>query len=62
MIILVDDRIDVTAAYRASFGREGISAATFTPNDFNSWFHSTSGPDLAAVEAFILGISTTGRR
>lgn len=55
MIILVDERIDVTAAYRASFGREGISAATFTPPDFDSWFHSTSGPDLAAVEAFILG-------
>lgn len=55
MIILVDDRIDVTDAYRASFGREGISAASFTPSDFASWFHSTSGPDLAAVEAFILG-------
>ncbi|WP_374329580.1 DNA-binding response regulator [Aestuariivirga sp.] len=55
MIIFVDDRIDVTAAYRASFGREGVSAASFTPSDFDSWFHSTSGPDLAAVEAFILG-------
>lgn len=55
MIILVDNRIEVTDAYRTSFGREGISAATFTPVDFDSWFHSTSGPDLAAVEAFILG-------
>lgn len=55
MIILVDDRIEVTDAYRASFGREGVSAASFTPVDFDSWFHSTSGPDLAAVEAFILG-------
>jgi len=55
MIILVDDRRDVTDAYRASFGREGMSAASFTPSDFDSWFHSTSGPDLAAVEAFILG-------
>ena len=55
MIILVDSRSDVTAAYRASFGREGISTASFTPTDFDSWFHSTSGPDLAAVEAFILG-------
>ena len=44
-----------TEAYRSSFSREGISAASFTPTDFNSWFHSTSGPDLAAVEAFILG-------
>lgn len=55
MIILVDERVDVTNAYRASFGREGISAASFTPADFDNWFHSTSGPDLAAVEAFILG-------
>lgn len=55
MIILVDDRLEVSDAYRASFGREGISAASFTPTDFDSWFHSTSGPDLAAVEAFILG-------
>lgn len=55
MIILVDDRSEVTSAYRASFGREGVSTATFTPTDFDNWFHSTSGPDLAAVEAFILG-------
>lgn len=55
MIILVDDRVEVTDAYRASFSREGISAASFTPIDFDNWFHSTSGPDLAAVEAFILG-------
>lgn len=55
MIILVDDRVEVTDAYRASFSREGISAASFTPTDFDNWFHSTSGPDLAAVEAFILG-------
>ncbi len=55
MIILVDDRTDVTDAYRASLGREGVSSASFTPTDFDSWFHSTSGPDLAAVEAFVLG-------
>lgn len=55
MIIFVDDRRDVTDAYRTSFSREGISAASFSPSDFDSWFHSTSGPDLAAVEAFILG-------
>jgi len=55
MIILVDDRTDVTSAYRASFGREGFSTASFTPTDFDNWFHSTSGPDLAAIEAFILG-------
>ena len=55
MIILVDERPDVTNAYRTSLGREGVSAASFTPGDFDTWFHSTSGPDLAAVEAFVLG-------
>ena len=55
MIILVDDRADVTDAYRSSFTREGISTASFTPADFDGWFHSSSGPDLAAIEAFVLG-------
>ncbi len=55
MIILVDDRPEVADAYRTSLGREGISAASFSPSDFDNWFHSTSGPDLAAVEAFVLG-------
>ncbi len=55
MIIIVDERPDVSNAYRSSLGREGMSAASFTPGDFDSWFHSTSWPDLAAVEAFVLG-------
>jgi DNA-binding response OmpR family regulator len=55
MIVIVDERTEVTDAYRSSLGREGMSVASFTPADFDSWFHSTSGPDLAAVEAFVLG-------
>lgn len=55
MIIIVEERPDVSDAYRSSLGREGMSAASFTPSDFDSWFQSTSGPDLAAVEAFVLG-------
>ncbi len=55
MIILVDDRPDVTSAYKSSLSREGVCSAAFTSQDFNNWFHSTSGPDLAAVEAFVLG-------
>ena len=51
----LDERAEVTDAYRASLGREGISTASFTPADFDSWFHSTSGPDMAAIEAFVLG-------
>jgi two-component system, OmpR family, flagellar system response regulator FtcR len=55
MIIIVDERSDVSDAYRSSLGREGVSVASFTPTDFDGWFHSTSGPDLAAVEAVVLG-------
>ena len=55
MIIIVDERPDVSNAYRSSLGREGFSSAGFTPTDFDSWFYSTSTPDLAAVEAFVLG-------
>ena len=55
MIIIVDQRPDVSNAYRSSLGREGVSTASFTPLDFDGWFHSTNGPDLAAVEAFVLG-------
>jgi DNA-binding response OmpR family regulator len=55
MIIIVDERPDVSSAYKSSFGREGISAASFLPADFDSWFHSTSGPDLTAIEAVLLG-------
>lgn len=55
MIILIDERADVADAYRSSLGREGISTTSFTPLDFDGWFEATSTPDLAAVEAFVLG-------
>jgi len=55
MIIIVDERVDVSDAYRSSLGREGVSTASFTPNDFHGWLESTTGPDLAAVEAIVLG-------
>jgi DNA-binding response OmpR family regulator len=55
MIIIVDERPEVSDAYRSSLGREGVSAAAFTPNDFDGWFRATSEPDLAAVEAVVLG-------
>jgi DNA-binding response OmpR family regulator len=55
MIVIVDDRPDVTAAYCSSFGREGVAAASFTSGDFDGWFQATSAPDLAAVEAYVLG-------
>lgn len=55
MIVIVDERAEVSDAYRNSLGREGFAVATFKPEDFSSWFHSSSGPDLSAVEAVVLG-------
>jgi DNA-binding response OmpR family regulator len=55
MIVIVDERNDVSEAYRTSLGREGFAVATFRPEDFSGWFHSSSGPDLSAVEAVVLG-------
>ena len=55
MIILVDERAEVASAYRSSLQREGVCADSFDPEEFSKWFLSTSGPDLSAVEAIVLG-------
>lgn len=55
MIVVVDERTDVSDAYRNSIGREGYSVASFSPPEFVSWFNALSEPDLNAVDAFVLG-------
>lgn len=55
MIIIVDERFEVTDAYRASFGREGQTATGFDKHEFEGWFGSVSPADLAAVESIIVG-------
>jgi two-component system, OmpR family, flagellar system response regulator FtcR len=55
MIIIVDERVEVTEAYCASLGREGLSTTGFNQIEFEGWFHSTGLHDLAAVETIILG-------
>lgn len=55
MIIIVDERREVTEAYCASFCREGLSATGFTQAEFDGWFQSVGQHDLAAVETIILG-------
>ena len=55
MIIIVDERPQVSEAFRTSFTREGVSAQSFSPGDFDGWFRSTSSHDLSAVEAIVLG-------
>jgi two-component system, OmpR family, flagellar system response regulator FtcR len=55
MIIIVDERKDVTDAYCASFGREGLSGTGLNQSEFDGWFESVSQQDLEAVETVIMG-------
>jgi DNA-binding response OmpR family regulator len=55
MIIVVDRRTEVAEAYKTTIDREGTSAISFLPDDFNDWFLSTSEVDLASIEAIVLG-------
>jgi DNA-binding response OmpR family regulator len=55
MIIIVDERSEVTEAYCASFGREGLSPTGFNQAEFEGWFHTAGVQDLAAVETIIIG-------
>lgn len=55
MIIIVDERCEVTEAYRASFAREGQTATGFGRVEFEGWFGSVSPNDLGAVESIIMG-------
>jgi DNA-binding response OmpR family regulator len=55
MIIVVDRRAEVGEAYKTTIDREGATAISFLPEDFNEWFLSTSEVDLASIEAIVLG-------
>jgi DNA-binding response OmpR family regulator len=55
MIVIVEDRKDVSEAYISSMRREGYSAISFSPQDFVSWFHSASDVDLSAIEGIVVG-------
>jgi two-component system, OmpR family, flagellar system response regulator FtcR len=55
MIIIVDDRKALTGVDALGFGREGISTEGLAACDFRDWVSSAPEPELAAVEAFVLG-------
>jgi DNA-binding response OmpR family regulator len=55
MIIIVDDREALTRVDTLGFGREGISTEGLAPADFEDWVRTAPEPELAAVEAFVLG-------
>lgn len=55
MLVIIDERELVTAGYTSRFGSEGVSAASFAPEEFREWVVSVGDGDLGAVEAFLLG-------
>ena len=55
MIIIVDDREALTRVDALGFGREGISTEGLAASDFQDWVRTAPEPELAAVEAFVLG-------
>lgn len=55
MIIIVDDHEALTRVDTLGFGREGISTEGLSASDFEDWVRTAAEPDLAAVEAFVLG-------
>lgn len=55
MIVVVDERSDVSEAYKSALNREGHSAAAFSPSEFQSWFLSFMDCDLNSVDALVMG-------
>src|SRR5215468_10635256 len=55
MYIVVDDRESVANSYVGGLVREGVSSISFSSREFWDWLQSASEPDLAAVDAFLLG-------
>jgi two-component system, OmpR family, flagellar system response regulator FtcR len=55
MIVLVEPRADVSAAYKSSIGREGFTVNAFDPQDFINWFHTSDEIQLSAIEALVIG-------
>lgn len=54
MIIIVDDR-ELAEVDTFGFVREGISTEGLAASDFEDWVRTAPEPELAAVEAFVLG-------
>jgi hypothetical protein len=55
VILIVDRRNDVLAAYTASFKREGMGAIGLEPDDFASWLRCTTPAEVLGVEIFLVG-------
>lgn len=58
MIIFVEGRNEVAAAFKAQFEREGFVLVDFRPFDFETWLAGATKSELLSVECFLLGDST----
>jgi two-component system, OmpR family, flagellar system response regulator FtcR len=62
MYVIVDDRKSVAKSYVEGLVREGVSSISFAATEFWDWLQSASEPDLAAIDAFLLGeVDARGR-
>lgn len=59
MIVVVDERHAVAEGFVALFKREGVAASGIAAADVAEWLTATSSADLAAVEAFLVGESSS---
>ncbi len=55
MIVIVEQRQSVAAAYKAMFGREGVVVLAQSPGEYEEWSASAPAPELEAVEGILLG-------
>ena len=58
MIIFVEARSEVAAAFRTQFEREGIVLVNFRPHEFEAWLAGATKAELMSVECFLLGDSS----
>ena len=55
MILIVEDRDFVGAAYENSFSREGFAATSVPADEFGDWVNAAAEDDIEAVTAFVFG-------
>lgn len=55
MLVIIEPRQEVAAAYAALFGREGVAVLLQSQVEFEEWSATAPASDLDAVEAILLG-------
>lgn len=55
MIVFVESRVEVAAAYRSQFEREGMVLHSLGADEFQSWLADATRAELGAVECYLIG-------